>query len=284
MKSVSTTTTKRMMIIMTMNKRMRVLPYKQLSNGAKALSRAIGGKVLKLEGSGFKPRTSDTIINWGNTKNPYHGALAKQVMNQYVAKILNLPDDVLRVSNKKNFFELMQESCPDVIPPFWTNKEAIPEDAYPVVCRTVLSGHSGEGIVIANTPDELVPCYLYVKYIFKKEEYRVHVGSKFGSDGSNTTNIISVQQKKRRTECENPDWKVRNHTNGFIYARNNVDPPACVIDVARRSLAASGLDFGAVDVIYNSKKGKAYVLEINSAPGLEGTTVSDYVGFFQSLG
>jgi glutathione synthase/RimK-type ligase-like ATP-grasp enzyme len=264
-----------------MVKRIRVLPYKQLSGGAKALSVALGGKVLKLEGSGFKPRISDVIINWGNTKNPYHSALARQVMNQPIAKILNPPDDVLSVSNKLNFFELMKEHCPDDIPPFWTHRLAVPEDAYPVVCRTVLSGHSGEGIVIANTPDELVSCSLYVKYVSKKEEYRVHVGNKPTTGGGYMPHVIAVQQKKRRIEHENPNWKVRNHANGFIYARNDVDPPIYVVNAALRSLTASGLDFGAVDVIYNKKKGKAYVLEINTAPGLEGTTVEDYKTFFQ---
>jgi len=266
-----------------MVKRIRVLPYKQLSGGAKALSITLGGKVLKLEGSGFSPRISDIIINWGNTKNPYHPALARQVLNQPIAKILNLPDDVLRVSNKQNFFELMEEYCPDDIPPFWTHSSAVPEGAYPVVCRTVLSGHSGEGIVIANTPDELVSCSLYVKYMNKKEEYRVHVGNKYTTDGGNTPHVISIQQKKRRVECALPDWKVRNHANGFIYARNDIDPPVCVIAAAVRSFTASGLDFGAVDVIYNKKKGKSYVLEINTAPGLEGTTVEDYKKFFQGV-
>ena len=41
-----------------------------------------------------------------------------------------------------------------------------------------------------------------------------------------------------------------------------------------------GLDFGAVDVIWNEHESKAYVLEINTAPGLEGSTVEDYKEFF----
>jgi D-alanine-D-alanine ligase-like ATP-grasp enzyme len=36
------------------------------------------------------------------------------------------------------------------------------------------------------------------------------------------------------------------------------------------------LDFGAVDVIWNEKQQRAYVLEVNTAPGLEGQTVDDY--------
>jgi D-alanine-D-alanine ligase-like ATP-grasp enzyme len=42
----------------------------------------------------------------------------------------------------------------------------------------------------------------------------------------------------------------------------------------------TGLDFGAVDVIWNAQKEKPYVLEINTAPGLEGQTIADYAAFF----
>src|SRR3546814_19093490 len=62
----------------------------------------------------------------------------------------------------------------EYLPKFWTKKEDIPDEAFPIVCRTVLSGHSGVGIVIADNRDDLVPANLYVKYVKKKEEYRVH--------------------------------------------------------------------------------------------------------------
>src|SRR3546814_2808293 len=64
----------------------------------------------------------------------------------------------------------------EYLPKFWTKKEDIPDEAFPIVCRTVLSGHSGVGIVIADNRDDLVPANLYVKYVKKKEEYRVHLG------------------------------------------------------------------------------------------------------------
>jgi D-alanine-D-alanine ligase-like ATP-grasp enzyme len=90
-----------------------------------------------------------------------------------------------------------------------------------------------------------------------------------------------VQQKKRRHDHDNPNWQVRNHANGFIYARSDVNPPAAVLDAAKKALAATGLDFGAVDVIWNQHAGRAFVLEINTAPGLEGTTVEEYKEFFK---
>ena len=43
------------------------------------------------------------------------------------------------------------------------------------------------------------------------------------------------------------------------------------------------LDFGAVDVVVSGYSGGAFVLEVNSAPGLEGTTVQKYVEAIEGL-
>ena len=72
------------------------------------------------------------------------------------------------------------------------------------------------------------------------------------------------------------NFKVRNHANGFIYARNEIEVPEDVLVQARRTIAACGLDFGAIDIIYNQKNREAYVLEVNTAPGLAGETVEVY--------
>ena len=247
--------------------RYRVLPYKQGSRSAKALAEALGGKVLRLEGSTFKSKPGDCIINWGNSAFPDF---------LYSSNHNMVP--LSQATDKLKFLTKMRDAGVTCIPDFYTLMEDIPDEAFPIVCRTVLSGHSGAGIVIASTRAELVEAPLYTRYIKKKDEYRIHVG---------TTNegpvLISVQKKARKLECDNPNWQVRNHQNGFIYKREDVTPPACVIQAAYQAFDASGLDFGAVDVIYNDKKNKAYVLEINTAPGLEGQTVVDYADYFKDL-
>lgn len=251
------------------NRRIRVLPYKQGSKGAKALAVALGGKVLKLVGSKFTERDSDFIINWGNSNEDKFDCL------------LNFPEDIEKVSNKLLFFlDCVDQSLADFLPQFWTSREDIPNDAYPVVCRTKLTGHSGEGIVIADSPEELVEASLYTKYIKKKDEYRVHLGL---SSDALTTKVIAVQQKRRRTDHPDPNWQVRSHANGFVYCRSEIDPPASVVDSAIAVFEATGLCFGAVDVIWNEQQQRAYVLEVNSAPGLEGATVDDYANYFKEL-
>jgi hypothetical protein len=235
---------------------------------------------MRLENSRFQPRLDDVVINWGNTNPP---PMPRQALGLRAYRFLNEPEDVARVSNKLSFFQLLTEQgLGGILPEWWQNAADIPDNAFPVVCRTILNGHSGRGIVIANSRDELVPAPLYTKYIKKSAEFRLHFGQRPFNDHPD---FIAIQQKRRSREVpdEQVNWQVRNHQNGFIYARENVVEPMAVREVASRAFRASGLDFGAVDVIYNERSGRAFVLEINSAPGIENTTLEDYLRFFRQF-
>lgn len=243
--------------------------YKAGSRSALALATALGAKRIKLKGSKFKPNPRKTIINWG----------ASEIPKEYLAcSVLNQPSQVAMAANKLKAFECMLEAGVSV-PEFSTDAEEVAVDNYDRkagktawVARQKLSGHSGEGIVLIDGgSDEIPEAKLYVKYIPKKEEFRVHV-----FDG----NVIDVQRKARSTAVpdDKVNWQVRNHSNGFIFARNEgAEPPKGVKEESIKAVEALGLDFGAVDVVYNEKQEKAYVLEVNTAPGLEGTTLDNYV-------
>ena len=155
------------------------------------------------------------------------------------------------------------------------------EEGFQVVARTILNGNSGAGIVLleeAHLEEPAINAPLYVKYVPKKQEYRVHV---FRNE------VVDVQRKARRKDVADEDvnWKIRNHGNGFIFARGEAlgDVPEDVLVQSKLAVAACGLDFGAVDVIYSDKEQAAYVLEINSAPGLSGSTLDGYVQRFREL-
>lgn len=248
-----------------MTQRIRVLPYAPYSKSAKFLAMALGAKLLKPEAvSSYKPRESDVVINWGNTRESQRATLNA------------CQDSLQTATNKLVFFEQFEGR--DWLPKFWTDPEDIDDEDFPVLARTRLNAHSGVGIVVCDTRASLVDAPLYVKYINKKEEYRVHVGLVAGEP---TT--IAVQQKKRRLDHEEPNWKIRNHANGFVFAREGVNPTVGVIDASHDCLLRSGLDFGACDVIWNEAQQRAYVLEVNTAPGLEGQTLDDYVNYFKGL-
>lgn len=241
----------------------KIYPYKQGSRSARALAEALGGRVLRREGSCYRYHPGDLIINWGASDCPFHGAINQSVIHNPMAAM----------SNKLSAFQLFSYVGVN-IPNFWTNPQDIPADAYPIVCRTLLQGHSGAGIVVAETPDQLVPAPLYTQYMKKKDEYRIHLMGE---------SIIAVQRKAKRRGEENINTRIRNHDNGYVYVREGVVAPAQCVEQAQAALVASGLDFGAVDVIWNDHYQRATVLEINTAPGLEGRTIQDYADAFRAL-
>jgi glutathione synthase/RimK-type ligase-like ATP-grasp enzyme len=238
----------------------RVYPYKQGSASAKKLAEAMGGKVLKHVGSKYNPRAGDLVINWGASGCPVFPAATR----------LNAPEAVKAASCKLASFTSLKENGVRT-PVFTTDKDVAKGWGTVVVCRTKLTGHSGAGIVMANTPDEVVDAPLYTQYVKKKDEFRVHVlnGGAF-----------FVQRKARKLDNENPNWQVRNLAGGFAFVEVE-DVPADVIQQAVDAAAALNLDFGGVDVMWNEREQQAYVLEINTACGLEERTAEKYVEAFQ---
>ncbi|WP_373088643.1 RimK family alpha-L-glutamate ligase [Zhongshania sp.] len=241
-----------------------ILPYKQLSKSAKDLAVAVGGKVIRLDPtrSKFKAATNKLVVNWGSS------TLSEHVVG---TPIINAPEHVDLAADKYTALEAM--GCAGVrIPDYTISKETAHEwikDGSVVLCRTVLRGNSGAGIVIATCPEELVTAPLYTRYIKKKDEFRVHVFN---------GNVIHIQQKKRKLDVpdDQVDWKIRNHKNGFVFAQEDVTAPDDVVAQAVKAVDSLHLHFGAVDVIWNEHLGEAYVLEVNTAPGLEGTTLEKY--------
>lgn len=239
-------------------------PYRRGSRSVKALANALGAKRIKLEGSRFRPTPDKFVVNWGSTRLHFHRDID-------FSNVLNTPYSVEIAASKLDALEgLQEEGVP--VPEFTTDKNTAQEwlnEGDAVVCRTVLNGSGGRGICLSTldgTP--LVDAPLYTKYVKKTAEYRVHVFM---------GQVLDVQQKKRKLDVpeDEVNWQIRNHDNGWIFAREGVEAPDVVLDVATNAVDALLLDFGAVDVVYNRHHG-AFVLEVNTAPGLEGTTLEKY--------
>lgn len=238
---------------------MRVVlhPYKIGSRSCLALRDALRARGVRCSRTGrkYRQRVGDVFVNWG---------ASTQAGLQFR---LNPPDMSAAATDK---LALLRKLA-GVRTPEWTDDKQVAlqwvQEGATVFARTLLRASSGRGIVVCTTPDELVDAPLYTKYVKKMSEFRVHVFS---------NEVIHVQEKRRRADAEEVDNQIRNHDNGWVFCVQNVEPPADVITQALAAVAASGLDFGAVDVIYNQHYDQAYVLEINTAPGLEGTTVEKY--------
>jgi glutathione synthase/RimK-type ligase-like ATP-grasp enzyme len=88
---------------------------------------------------------------------------------------------------------------------------------------------------------------------------------------------FDIQRKASRITGSPANYQIRNYANGFIYKRQNINPPEEVINQAIEAVYAIGLHFGAVDVCWNHSLQKALVFEVNTACGLEGTTYQRYL-------
>lgn len=249
-----------------------IYAYKNYSQGAKALREGLNALLIQHRNSRFRGKWFKNVINWG----------CSDIPNEQVHKcnILNHPSAVNNAACKLRCFEILSEQGVS-IPEYTISKETALQwarDGDLIVCRTKLRGHSGEGIILweyvegANIPD----AKLYVKYIKKQDEFRVHVFK---------DKVLDIQQKKRKKDVPNEEvnWKVRNRGNGFIYAREGVVLPESVRSLACDSIRSLSLDFGAVDIIHNKKQDKYYVLEVNTAPGLYGTTLENYLAAFKEV-
>jgi hypothetical protein len=86
-------------------------------------------------------------------------------------------------------------------------------------------------------------------------------------------------QEKRKVEgfggLTNANTYIRNHPNGWVFCREEVVIPPEVIQLAEESVLRMRLDFGAVDIGWHPEFGVA-LYEINTAPGLEGQTLTNY--------
>lgn len=240
--------------------RIFIRPYKQSSKSALRLARGIGAKVFRLQNSKYKPRDTDVIINWGN-KSPAPAEWSYKT-------VLNHPLTMTR--DKLHFYKTHF----DLVPPFsesyqWAEEFLTKKGNPKIVCRSILSGMKGAGITIVSDVKDLIESKVYMKYIKKKEEYRVHFF---------LGNVEFIQQKKKRKEFENPNYQIRNHDNGFVYCHKDVTVPEEVWRIIEEFLYVTDLDFGAIDIVYNKKNNKAYILEVNTAPGLSGNkTLQVYV-------
>lgn len=220
---------------------------------------------------------STTIINWGLTT----------LSSNPSQTIINEPIAVSNSSNKTRAYTILHNKVP--IPRFTTSKalarEVIELGGW-IVARKLTRASGGRGIVICKTIEDLnsVSAPLYTAYFRKSHEYRYHVV--FGK-------VIFVQQKKRLTSEERtarnipldiPSY-VRNLASGYIFANQGIARNSELSLASIKAVKVLGLDFGAVDILANHNTDNSLknfvICEVNSAPGLSGSSFDSYVTAFK---
>lgn len=256
-----------------------VWPYNSNSRSARDLANTLNTRIIRRQNSSVVDKTDRMIINWGDSSRcPYS-----------TAKVLNKPQAVALAANKYDCFRAIDnanyrkaETDPTFIhTPQWTVQPSVAEiwcnGRLKVCSRTILNGNSGQGLIISNRwLDHPNNAPLYTKYVDKTAEYRVHVICGI---------VVEVQKKvwPAKRSSVGVDFTQRNHSDGFVFQSckfNEVNFK--ILKQAINVVKALGLDFAGVDVIWSTEQ-KAYVLEVNTAPGIEGKDLTVYANSFRDI-
>jgi len=238
-----------------------VLSYSATSEGAKYLTNHLEGRMITRREI-IQP--DECIINWGGG----------QFSNQgWKAEWLNKPANVCFAVEKLKAFELFNgESVPH---PAWTFHVSVAlkwlEEGNVVLARRTSTGMTGEGISILNNARAEIPsAKFYSKHVQHDQEYRVHVFKGM---------LVNLGVKV--AQCRNANMMVRNADGRNWDFEHTEEAPHAVTLAGIAAVNALGLDFGAADVGYRSRDNKAYVFEVNSAPGAGHNNITRYASVFK---
>lgn len=270
-------------------------------------------KELDIVGGNTKPATKKKlIIGWGakTKKDTTFGA---------GIKVLNHPNAIRNNRNKFTSLTAMKAAKVNVadfadakgLEAAWTGKNL------PVVGRTNFH-QGGKGFWLCLTAQQVRTAIdegaqYFQKYIDIQDEFRLHVFNgellyaqkKVRRDNmeeafieQHTEKVASIAKKNNvdldkntmdyvlgRLAKGNPnaDMIVRSNTRGWKFAQiKNANINKNLLVEAVKALNATKLDFGAVDCCIDAD-GKAWIIEINSGPGLQGTPFKAYVDAFTKV-
>lgn len=254
---------------------LKIYPFKMGSESAKDLAELLDITRVRPDGA-YVPKIGHKVINWGSGRAPNW----LQQAGQRGVTVLNKIEATNTASNKLLAFQALAANG-IAIPKFTTDMGTARgwlRAGDTVVERHELRGNSGAGIRIVNLddnemPNDLTTAPLYTKFIPKTAEFRVHV---FRGE------VIDYIEKKKVLADRRPanfNKYISSINCGWVFSRTDVRDMPEVRQIAIRAVAALGLDFGAVDIVYCD--GLPYVLEVNTAPGLSGTTLVKYANAFR---
>lgn len=225
-------------------------------------------------------RSNSLIVNWGCGGNNFRPTQDFNIRAGSVVPRLNSNTD--QATNKLEAFRAMHGAginVPDYTSSLNIARRWVAND-HRVYCRTNLRGHSGEDIVMADLDNPPIQAPLYTKEVVKRHEFRFHVVGGQVIDGVRKAFRADVASEDR-------DRTIMNHAAGSVFIRSGRSLTEAHQDqelhqMCVRAVSSVGLDFGAVDVM-SDRDGNYYVLEVNTAPGLEATTLERYSNALQAI-
>lgn len=206
------------------------------------------------------PANIDMLIRWGNILG---------LENRKFRFVVNKQACITDAADKLNALKIFSKAKIPV-PPFATDKAGAIKLGYPILGREAVHSKGTDIKIIIQKKDLDVYDFqginfdYFLKYIPTEREFRVHV---FAGE------IIKINRKVFvKKEVSYVPFN-RSEENGYFFSTdlsaetnqtlNNIS------EVAIKAVAALDLHFGAVDLV-KSEDGNIYVLEVNTAPGIDG--------------
>ena len=249
--------------------RVRIYPYSSRSLSARSVARGVDGLVIKREGSSYVPRASDIVINWG----------AARVPSRYPVTF-NKPEAVAVCCSKTRTYQALQAAGVPTLD--WTTSPDVASrwltSGYVVYHRATDHGSRGRGITVlqpyTTIHESLRNVGFFTKGVSNAREFRVYVVR---------DTVTTILEKRRRNGvAANPH--VRSYQNGYVFCRNHRGPipRETITQTGIKALKALGLDFGGIDLLLKEDD-SVVVLEVNSAPGIEGTALREMCDAFTTV-
>ena len=222
----------------------------------------------------YRPERVKLVINYGCGTTP---AWWDRLHPECV--VLNTPEEVSVSANKVRMMEALP---PNDTLSFTKDKATAQQhidDGCTIVARTLLSSHSGRGIVV-SPPAELPDAKLYTVLQRKRglREYRV-----WFTGGE----VLDIACKRRwRTERLiaagiDPNDRIgqiiRAHRYGWAFTRNNLPCSNPLVFEAITRVAKDLLAWGCVDVLIDTETENWVIVETNSAPGMSDKRTRDAI-------
>lgn len=247
-------------------------------HSGRALRKMLAGLVSERVKGGYPKRfaslikageTPTVLINLGVTDDlPYEG------------EFINDQDMVRAASNKRKARQIFAEKgVPS--PKLYLTADAVAKEDLPVIGRTSYH-HKGRGFWYCKTLADVrraarAGATHFLEFIPNTREYRIHTFIKRKhreSEERELDHYVSIKISEKVWQGEGQPNKLepqKNHSFGwtFLGPQNRREEELDLVrHAAKQAIAALGLDFGAVDVMYRIRTKEAYVLEVNSSPSL----------------
>lgn len=230
-------------------------------------------KILR---DGIVERTGAKIIVTSHPERIHNGDIVIRYGNSLpcnsfaIETGINTREFISTVSNKLRFSNLMQSA--GIYSPVFSKEQ--PEE-FPVMIRESLTSSGGKGIHIASSMEEfsgIFNNYFYwTKFIMLDFELRVHVVN---------GNIVRIFKKEENFDQEFP---IRNNAVCHFALKDNETYPKLKPIISKISeIELFKRQVFGLDIAWDKKKQEYFVIEINSAPGLNEHTCEFYADYISS--